>query len=323
MKCPNCNRNQRRGSEGMICKSCSYRFLFDPQKDRLSSGVKLHDKLFGKIINHASNNGTYAFTPNQFFSSARHFGRQPLLGCVLLLVIFSVISCIVTFTGAKSALFFLIPFIVILCIAGLLAILRGSGPKRKTWDRFVERWKRSKREIPGLIETPALSNPPPEWPEGDIYDYGVSGILLCDRPEIVDFLVLNQFHTQTNTLVLTADGYPSYLLEKADSLMEESPDLPVYLFHDPTTSAQAMMDHCPLSLGEIIDLGLTPETMARLGVLKKRFGRRKLGELPLDAIPFQTLNGALTHCLANGIILGSVLGVAHFSSGSETETSFG
>lgn len=324
MKCPQCDRNQRRGREGMRCQSCSYQFLFDPQKDHLSSTVKLHDKLFEKIVAHASARGTYAFTPNQLFSSARHFGRGSRTGCIIVLVFFAIFFIVGLWGEFLPFLFFGLIFLAILLLGSLVSLLRGRQPKRKSWDRFVARWLKADRAIPGLIDSPALQDPPPEWEEKDIYDYGVSALLLCDQPETVDLLVLNQFHTQTNTLILTASGYPSYLLEKADDLLTRSPDLPVYLLHDPGSDPETMKKQCPLVIRETIDLGLAPHALSRIALLRKRFKARELPSLPLDVIPLRILSGALTYCLTHGVVLGAVLGTADGSGGgSDTDVSFG
>ena len=305
----------------MICKSCSYSFLFDPQKDHLSGAVKLHDKLFEKIIRHASADSTYAFTPNQFFSSARHFGRKSRGCCLFFVITMTAVLAMIAFTAEiPGHLIFLALIAVFLMVT--LSRLGSKGPTRKAWDRFVKRWQKDGRPIPGLIDSPALQNPPPDWEEKDIYDYGVSALLLCDRPETVDLLVLNQFHAQTNTLILTASGYPSYLLEKADSLLAQSPDLPVYLLHDPATDPGTMKNHCPLAFEAALDLGLAPHTLSQLGVLRKRFHRRELPSLPLDVMPYRTLSASLTHCLAHGLVLDSVLGAAG-GPDSDTDISFG
>lgn len=323
MKCPQCDRNQRRGREGMTCNSCSYQFLFDPKKDRLSTNVNLHDALFEKIIRHANADGTYGVTANQLFSSARQFGKTSH-GCCLVVVIVLIAFLVLIILGIDRPG----PFLSVGLAAVFLLIgssrLGPKGPKRKNWDRLVARWQKAGRDIPGLIASPALQNPPPDWEEKDIYDYGVSALLLCDRPETVDLLVLNQFHTQTNTLILTASGYPSYLLEKADDLLTRSPDLPVYLLHDPGSDPETMKKQSPLVIRETIDLGLAGHALSRIALLRKRFKARELPSLPLDVIPFRILSGALAYCLTHGVVLGAVLGTADGSGGgSDTDVSFG
>lgn len=305
----------------MTCKSCSYKFFFDPKKDKLTSSSPLHDSRFEAIINHASANGTYHFTADQFFSSARHFGRESKIGCIIASVLVLTAGVI----GIAYQLIILLLFAafigLMVFIGGTISFLGGRKPKRKTWDRFVKRWEDEMFSIPRLIKSPALGTPPPDWKEADIYDYGVSGIILCDREETVDWLVLNQFHTQTNTLILTADGYPTYLDGVAQTLLENNPDLNVYLLHGSGISASSLADKNSLPASNMTDLGLDEATISGLSVLQKRFGSNDFKSLPLDAIPYRTLSAALTHCIANGVLLGSILGANAMDS--DTDITFG
>ncbi|MEN8870074.1 MAG: hypothetical protein ABF380_04465 [Akkermansiaceae bacterium] len=305
----------------MTCKSCSYKFFFDPKKDKLTSSITLHDKRFEAIINHASANGTYHFTPDQFFSSARHIGRESKIGCIIASVLVLSAGVIGIAYEVIILLLFTIFIGFMVFIGGTISLLGGRQPKRKTWDRFVKQWEDKMDGIPQLIKSPALGNPPPDWKEEDIYDYGVSGIILCDREETVDWLVLNQFHTQTNSLILTADGYPSYLHGVAQTLLKNKPDLNVYLLHGPGTSASFLAGQNSLPTSNMTDLGLDIATISGLSVLQKRFGSKDLKSLPLDAIPYRTLSAALSHCIANGVLLGSILGANAMDS--DTDTSFG
>lgn len=305
----------------MVCKSCSYKFFFDPQKDKLTPSVSLHDNRFKAIINHASANDTYYFTPNQLFSSARHISRESKIGCIIISVVILAAGAVGIAAGITVLLLFAILIGFVVFVAGIISFFRGSRPKRKTWDRFVKYWEDEVQPIPRLIQSPALSDPPPDWKEDDIYDYGVSGIILCDRKETVDWLVLNQLNTQTNTLILTTKGYPDYLQKIAKDLLENQPDLNVYLLHGPETAAESLINHCFLPISNVTDLGVDQATLSGLTVLRKRFEKKELKSLPLDTIPYRTLSAALTYCLANGVLLGSVLGANAMDS--DTDTSFG
>ena len=305
----------------MVCKSCSYQFFFDPKKDKLSSSISLHDSRFEAIINHASANGTYHFTQQQFFSSARHFGRESKTGCIIVLV--GVVAAAVIGIAADIVPLFLFAIVVsvLLGVAGIVNFFSGRQPKRKNWDRFVKYWEDEVDSIPRLIKSPELSNPPPDWNEKDIYDYGVSGLILCNREEIVDWLVLNQLHTQTNTLIMTAGGYPDYLQNITAKLLEQNPNLEVFLLHDSGVSPESLIAGSTLPITNFTDLGASNETFSDLKSLRKRFSKKELVKLPLDAVPYRTFSAALTHCIANGVLLDSVLGTGAMDS--DTDISFG
>ena len=56
MKCSTCNYNQRRGKQGMTCKKCGYKFVFDPKRHGLTDGK------FLASVHRASSNDTYYST---------------------------------------------------------------------------------------------------------------------------------------------------------------------------------------------------------------------------------------------------------------------
>jgi len=49
--------------------------------------------------------------------------------------------------------------------------------------------------------------------EVDIYDYGVKSILFVDDDLLVDLFILNDFHKNHGVVVLSINGYPSYIPE--------------------------------------------------------------------------------------------------------------
>lgn len=321
MKCPQCQRNQRRGKEGMTCKSCSYQFHFDPKADSFSLTQKLHDDLFGKIIANASASGSYHFTRNQLFSSARHFVKRGGIGIAIVLTIVLVLTYFTFSTGFGPGMF-IGGFISLILLIALIGRVSGNyGISRSKWDAFVKRWLSSGREIPGLIQSPALESPPPQWAENDIHDYGVSGIILCNRPELVDWLVLNHFHSQNNKLILTPSGYPTYLAPIAQKLLAETPDLPVFLLHDPNTTRDAMLRNCVFPVRNVTDLGADAASMANLPVIQSRFPKYAPADIPLDCIPYKTFSAAVGHCLITGTVLADTS--ATWSLESDTDVSFG
>lgn len=321
MKCPKCQRNQRRGKEGMTCKSCSHSFFFDPKQDSFYLTRRLHDDLFGKIIANAGASGSYRFTRNQLFSSARHFVKRGGIGSVLVLAFVLVATCFMFYKGFIPGMLIGGGTTLVLLIALIVSAAGNYGISRSKWDDIVGRWLASGRDIPGLIRSPALENPPPQWAEKDIHDYGVSGLILCNRPELVDWLVLNHFHSQNNKLILTPSGYPAYLAPIALKLLAETPDLPVWLLHDPATTREAMLRNCIFPIAHAVDLGADANSMANLAVIRSRFPKCAPADIPLDSIPYKTLSAAVGHCLLAGTVLAATLATGQL--GSDTDVSFG
>ncbi|MEM0969259.1 MAG: hypothetical protein AAGJ31_07925, partial [Verrucomicrobiota bacterium] len=113
-------------------------------------------------------------------------------------------------------------------------------------------------------------SPPPEWQEPDIYDYGFERLVICEDPLTVDWLVKNGLHTSENALVICEDGYPEYLLPRAQQALNEASTLPVFLFHGSDTSGTEMETRLrqggsfPLARHPVTDLGIDRATVHQL-----------------------------------------------------------
>jgi hypothetical protein len=321
MKCPACQYKQRRGREGMNCKFCNYTFVFDPKKDKLSATKKLHDELFGKIVKNASASGSYFFTENQLYSSARQFCKSGFKGTLIAFLILLAVTLLFYYYGFMITLFFgFITMVLFFTLLSRFANRAGISPVK--WNTYVTRWLSSGKQLPGLIRSPALINPPQNWAERDIYDYGVSGIILCNRPEIVDWLVLNNFHAQNNKLILTPSGYPNYLVPHVRKLLADSNTLPVWLLHDSGSSKEQMLRDCIFPVSNTVDLGVDASLVSNMNIIRSRFPRITTHNLPVDYIPYQTLSAAMCHCLVSGGILAGVMATS-ITTSSDTDVSFG
>lgn len=295
MKCPKCEENHRRGRDGMFC-DCGYRFVFDPKEERMT------DWRFEAIVRQASSNGTYYFTLNQLYGAAcRRLKIQWGGGCLLLFLFLFGVG--VTIGTSDSPLSGTIPTMWgIFVVIAFLVVRSSFRPRlsRAKWDRFVQRWERRNGPIEKLVRSPMLEEAPPEWSEPDIFGYGVERVLICERDELVDWLVLNRIHVNEQTAVMSASGYPQYLLPKVNDLLRGPNPPNVFLLHDATRKGEAMERHLrqsgPFSLegAEVIDLGLDPEVVPRVRSLRKVRRGVGDGEMPVDAIPFGVLSTMVT-----------------------------
>ncbi len=197
--------------------------------------------------------------------------------------------------------------------ASLIAAAKyTSGPAAfETWDGYIEKWKLAKGDIPKLIESESLQEPPPDWTEGDIYDYGVERILIVERDLLVDWLVLNSFHADQRALILAASGYPKYLMAIAQRLLHENANLPVFLLHDSTMVGQMMQQHSSfrelLEGHPVVDLGLYPDDVKGLRRLRYLKPKRRNFEIPVDFLPYGLLAPGLAAAMDEGIPLGELL----------------
>ncbi len=159
-----------------------------------------------------------------------------------------------------------------------------------------------------MLVKPSLHDPPPQFQEEDLYDYGVERIIIVERPILVDLLVKNDFHADQKALIFSMDGYPSYIVEKAKKLLKNSPALPVYLLHDATEKGIKMHKKIRFSDHQaVIDLGVFPEQIKNLSVLKPLRLKHKEFQAPLDVLPYAALSGLSAAAIAAHVPFDEVL----------------
>jgi hypothetical protein len=206
---------------------------------------------------------------------------------------------------------------LLLAICGLIAVISFfSKPKvvsPKEFSQLIQRWRKDGKKIEHLLEGPSLHAPPREWSEPDIYDYGVERILVVERDVIVDLFVRNNQHAEQRMLVIAESGYPKYLVPQVWRLLEESPDLPVFLLHDATPDGVRMAERVqrssvlPVPWNNVVDLGLFPEDFRRLKRTARFHPQDKQRMLPVDAVPLAFLATGMTASFASSIPLGEQL----------------
>ena len=280
----------------MYCP-CGYHFALDPKTDGIS------DRRFISFINGASCNGTFSFTETQLYTAACRkqltgWSGKSVLVLAGLLAVFLILALI-----TENSFFFIFAFGV------LTFTLLGAG--NWVWCRFIKRVSLSQFNdwfdkysqihgpIKGLIETAGLSEPPPEVGEPDVYDYGVERVLIVQRQILVDLLIANRIHLANRSVIVSGDGYPRYIAATVEKLLEESPELPVFLLHDAdeegTRWAQSQQERYQSSGRSVTDMGLSPDTVKKI---------RKLSVLKLKAKQYRAAVDALPMAmLANGIAL--------------------
>lgn len=263
------------------------------------------DNKFLSIIRKASAGDRYYFTFSQLYSAwCRAKDTTDLCSVIFIGYMFSV-PLFLWLLPDKVFLLSFIPFLVIALIHG---ICNRRPPNQEKFRTLVEKWSNAKGFPDKMLMSPSLHEPPPEFQEGDLYDYGVERIIIVERPILVDLLVRNDFHADQKALVFSMDGYPSYIAEKAKTLLKESPDLPVYLLHDATEKGMRM--HKKIKLPghhPVIDLGVFPKHMENLSVLKPLRLKHKEFRSPIDVLPYAALSAIGGAAIAAGIPFDEVL----------------
>lgn len=310
MKCPKCGKN-RRYRDGMRC-SCLYHFVLDPKRDRFT------DSGFLAVCRQASGNDTYFFTRNQLTAAFCRRERRGLLRRVLTRAIFGLVV-----VGGSFFFSELLPpgwwIWAVVCGLAIAVFLPVAAvmmpPDQRRFEKCVRKWLAVGPEIPRLLTEPSLQEPPPEWEEPDIYDYGVESLLVVQHDLLVDLLVRNGFHASQRCLVIAESGYPAYLVSKAAELLAAQPELPVFLLHDATPQGVAMQARMQqaslLPLREAIDLGIYPADVARLARLKPMLKKRGDYQIAVDFIPYGMLASGLKQAMDRRTTLADVIHVPH------------
>ncbi len=298
MKCPECQHDQK-VKYGMQCGRCGYRFTFNP-KTFATKG--LTDGRFLAAVQRASQQGTAVFTDNQLYAAygiKARSNRMPLL----------VFGCLVGFVGLMITFANKVVGVAVLGVAAVLIALgvtaRANVMRRAQFMDALDDWLMAGKEVPGLIREPSLHQPPESWPEPDIYDYGAERILIVERDLMVDLLVKNNQHVEQRMLVVSESGYPEYIVPHVNRLLEEHPQLPVFLMHDADEHGIQLQQRLQslgwLKLGNhpVVDLGFFPEDFEQLKRTQNFENQRSDRMLPADALLIGSLATGLGACFAS------------------------
>lgn len=314
MKCPACQRRVRRGKEGMTCPKCGYRFYLDPQ--RPAHGNATDNQLLA-AAQRASDRDTYAFTPNQLYGALfllrRHKHQWQMASILVVLTLIAVAALLL------SDIPYSLPGLVPAALGGLLVVLvvRSMivGPPMPSFEQTMKAAARMAAFEPmeKLVTQNLLTEPPPTWPEPDLYDYGVERLLIVERDLLVDLLVFNNFHAEQRTLVIAESGYPAYLLPLAQRALEERADLPVFLLHDAEREDGAMLARLhgpdspfPIRDHPVTDLGLSERDIRQRHWLRRAARKGAWERAPIDLVPYPRLGPALGAALVSGMSLAAM-----------------
>lgn len=246
MKCIRCgtdnNLRERTDNRG-LCKNCQHPFAFEPA---IMTGVKFTDPFFAKAIADISDNNTLYFTPRQLFYWLRkRLKNKDNKGAVNNFFFYGFIVVFVGIVNYKVPTIFLgsIIFGLLLIIGAVLYVnQRRAVSLEISQDQFqswVNSWLRV-NEISKMLHsvrdeiTSSPVNP-------DISTYSFDRAVICDRAEIAQLLIANNFHFENNCAVLSITGYPQSIFSTVMQMLRRNPDLKVYAIHDATPSGVSLV----------------------------------------------------------------------------------
>jgi hypothetical protein len=292
MKCPACNQSQR-AKEGLRCTRCRYAYIFDPKADRMN------DYRWTQIMKKASANGSVCFTKRQLHTQWALKMSPGRGGRIVGGVVLSFVTVPLAIAGGP----------LLLLLAAPLAVFASAIPTPKVkWERDTfrtqfDKWTAKGGRTDGLIQRPALTEPPPSWQEPDIYDYGVERIIVVEHDLLVDLLVKNNFHLEQRALIVSASGYPTYLQPQLDKVLAERPDTPVLVLRDATFRGDTVAATVEKRLRRrVLDVGLTAADVKASPMLRRLLEREADG-LPLDVLPWTAFIGAIAPAIQRATTL--------------------
>ena len=287
MQCPECG-TQQKNIITPRCR-CGYQFVF---QEKTAQGMT--DTQFRDLLQRAGENGIFYFTFPQLYTvwcqqdaEEKHSLLQKKLTAAGGLLLALSAGCFFFFgwLGAFFSLIFLIiPWLII------RQHRQQALPDLGRLKRLLKQWQTGNGggdEM--LLIQPSLHKPPPDLQEKDLYDYGVEKIIIVERPILVDLLVKNGFHADQNALIFSRDGYPDYIVQRAQKMLRLNSSLPIYLLHDASEAGMTMAHKKRLAGRTVIDLGINQEQLEKMPFLNTLQLHKKDYKAPLDILPYPVL----------------------------------
>ena len=303
MKCIKCdadNKLKERQANSGRCKSCRHPFAFDPKVTR---GVEFTDKFFQQSLSTLSVGGSLFFTPRQlyyFFNrrlNAKRADPSKVAGCIL--VVGAALLFVLLLVFKSFSFLWLIP--LLLAAAFGLALLLSPGLRRRLRgtehaqllatpgqvEGWYNHWRKLNGEAVKMLPPPASA--PGRRPQAvqinpEVMKYSFDRVVVCDRPEIAQCLIANNFHFEHNCAVLSLDGYPHDIFEAVMQMLRRNPELSVYALHDASPVGVALphilrTDPRWFAGGgaNVYDLGLLPRQIFKRPVFVERGWRPPQG----------------------------------------------
>lgn len=209
---------------------------------------EVNERQMRSFIRKATRSGAGFATPDQIYAAYVHY-KSGTLGNhekgffgASVVVCYAIAILIDVFWPWKVVLLYLGVASICLILLKLVLVPYAKRPisiiSRKEFFGMLRSYC-AMRPQDRVITEPSLRDPPPEWEENDIYDYGAKGILIVDQDLLVDFFVCNGFHRDKAIVVVSESGYPAYIAQRCRDMLKKYPSIPVGWLHSPATLYEA------------------------------------------------------------------------------------
>ncbi|GAA2823655.1 hypothetical protein RMN57_04330 [Kitasatospora sp. CM 4170] len=174
-----------------------------------------------------------------------------------------------------------------------------AGPRRIPYTlappvryaRFAAAVERRRAELPGLLpaSAPVVPGSRPAA-EGDLYDYGLPRLLVCQSREITGMLIANDLHLEAACPIVPAAELP--LDPRLVAALRRAGDAVVHVLHDASPSGLACFEQVRAGYAAAPDgplrvrsMGLVPRHAATLHLTSGRGPQPYRGPLPAGLRP--------------------------------------
>lgn len=279
MKCIHCatDATHKERANGK-CPKCSHKFAFDPR-----DGDKLTDGAMQRAIEVAGSQGQVKFLPEHAFlvwCRLHPLGfwlrPWPLFGPWSGVVIGAGVVVIGLFSnewwlaGISAAATLWAANRVLEIKADLPQLTTTQAMDEATFGALLSRFEKTHGKpanllrprghhpsADGHVKTPAIA--------AEAAHYSFDRAVICDRADIVDVLISNDFHFENNCALLTADGHPSRVFKTVRAMLRNNPKLVVVVLHDSSPDGcrlpEILRNHPDwfAKTAQVIDVGLRPD----------------------------------------------------------------
>lgn len=254
MKCASCGISQKY-SEGLVCKQCGYKNVIDPKEP-----PRITDNFIKNCIQKVSRNGEFYYTYEQLLAQfAIHFSKKYFEGWIVFYIIGFVLLCMVFI----NFFFWLFGIFMALAIMIVVYLFFSTKNKRYDYELLNTTLRKYLNTYPdkNLVDGRAFSDTKQEIEE-ELSDYSPESILIVDKNDYVDMLILNRYHIENKVLVVSKSKYPYYIFEYLQKLFQKHPNIPIRILHEASMEGESMKNKLlddeswNLQGREIQDLGL-------------------------------------------------------------------
>lgn len=263
MKCPDCSTSHKL-KEGMVC-ICGYRFALDPTQPPHISDIGLKN-----AVDKVSDNHNYYFTYNQLYAQVyrtikKMKRKERIAFTIFLCVLAGFVLLFITLAAGRAPAW----LYVLLTIGILLFAFRKINILQETIVEVIKTYNQA-HPIKSLVDGKQLHRIDIKEFDKDIFQHAPEHILIVERDDIAEMLILNRSYFENKTLVVSANKYPDIAFRAYKAFIAKHPDIPMAILHDASRHGHHMMNRLiedkawELEGKNITDLGLSPQDVVRL-----------------------------------------------------------